>query len=1185
MLQLNSLLALLKQSAAYQRVLGQVAHNKPLPDQHLLRAARPFVAAALANDLQRPLLLVAATVERAYNIAEQLPVWLPNRPILRFAEPNALFYERSPWASNSIRARLETLAALAPPLFASEADTPPPIVVCSALALMSKTLPPREFRANSRLLKVGGQTSQEALMRFWLSIGYESASIVTEPGTFTRRGGIIDIYPAQAMQPVRIEFFGDEIESIRPFDPATQRSVGQLASISITPAREALPKFAGQALPNLANWLASCPSADQDAASPQPDADDLAQAVAFPNIEFYLPYFHSTPASLIDYLPSNALVLVEDWAALQEGITDLEVQAVGLRQERLALGYLPANPPQPYFGWEECREALRRRNPLHLAGGLGDADADAPTLQELDADEEAMLGPLFAPLNRYGGQLRLFLEALRRLRHDLPVVLSNQSQRLAELWREGGGGLLPVLSALEAAPEGVTFVEGSLAEGFFFKTAGLHLFTDSEIFGWKRPEPRRRQLPRAVSPESYFADLRVGDYVVHLEYGVARFAGLQKRSLDGNLREYLSLQFSGTDMLYVPIHQADRLSRYVGADDHEPQLSRLGSSEWATAKAAAKRAAEEVARELLDLYARRSTLKGHIFSPDGLWQHELEASFPFIETDDQLRALAEVKADMERAMPMDRLLCGDVGYGKTEIALRAAFKAVTDSKQVALLVPTTVLAQQHFNTFSQRLAAYPLRVELLSRFRSPREQRAVIAKTLSGEVDILIGTHRLLQNDVVFRDLGLLIIDEEQRFGVTHKERLKRMRAEVDVLTMTATPIPRTLYMGLAGIRDISMIQTPPAERLPVLTHVGAYDEKLIRQAILREVDRGGQIFFVHNRVHSIDAMADHLRRIVPEAKIIIGHGQMEEDELERVMSQFADGQADILLSTTIIESGLDIANANTIIIDNADKFGLAQLYQLRGRVGRSSNRAYAYLFYPRSGHLNPDARARLETIAEQTELGAGYNIAMRDLEIRGTGELLGAKQSGFIAAVGFQLYTQLLAQAVRQLRAEPETRNQPKPRFEVPPSIGNLVNGITLDLPVPAYVPVDFMPDAQMRLQLYRRLAELDTLPAVDQIESELQDRFGGLPPEVAGLMFSLRVKILAYEANVNAILSTEEQISIKLPYLATVDRAGLQRYLGQDTRVSRVAVWLARAEPNWQPRLLEILAMLSQKNVAVVP
>jgi transcription-repair coupling factor (superfamily II helicase) len=1163
-MQLHGLLDALRHLPAYQSLIAALRAGRPIPEQHVLRAARPFVAAAVAADLARPTLIITAQVERAYNITEQLPVWLPTVPTLRFAEPSALFYDRTPWAAATIKARLTALAALCPPI-GTQAPEPPPLIITSALGLMSRTAPVREFRAASRLIRVGARIEPEKLLRFWLSIGYLPAAVVTEPGTFTRRGGVIDIFPISADRPVRIELFGDEIESLRAFDPASQRSVSPIDHLIVAPAREAMPKFSRAAAEKLANWFASLPEPETDVASARADHPELMAEAAFPTLEFYLPTFYSTSASLLDYLPDEALVIVDDWTTLEDTVGALEAQAVELYSERRRANGIPADYPLPYLTWEHLRDGLRGRPVLQLGGHSADSTPD-----------EDALGMFFAPGNHFGGQIRPFIEGMANVAASgaIPIIVSNQAQRLAELWGETRHVTrLPVTTEIEALPDGVRFIEGALGEGWTLRDS-IHLYTDAEIFGWRRPEPRRHITPRAISPEAYFADLKPGDYVVHIEYGVGRFMGMQKRQVDGNPREYLILHYANNDTLYVPIHQADRISRYVGPDDRNPNLTRLGSSEWAQNKAAAQRAAEESAREMLELYARRAMVRGHAFSPDTQWQAELEASFPYVETADQLRVLKEVKADMERPAPMDRLICGDVGYGKTEVALRAAFKAVMDGKQVAILVPTTVLAQQHYNTFTQRLAAFPVRVEMLSRFRSPKEQTDILAKVQRGEIDILIGTHRLLQDDVIFRDLGLLVIDEEQRFGVTHKERFKRLRTEIDVLTLTATPIPRTLYMSLAGIRDISMIQTPPAERLPVLTHVGPFDEKLVRQAILREIDRGGQVFFVHNRVSTIHSIADQLQRLVPDARIAIGHGQMHEDELERVMLSFANGEQDILLCTTIIESGLDIPNANTIIIDRGDMFGLAQLYQLRGRVGRGAYRAYAYLFYPRNAHLNPDARARLETIAEQTELGAGLSIAMRDLEIRGAGELLGMRQSGHIASVGFQLYTQMLAQAVNRLKAEHQYA-APAPLEPTLPGIGA---PMTIDLPVPAYVPVGFMSDGAMRLQFYRRLADMHTLEAVDEMEIELRDRFGALPPEVEGLIYQMRVKLMAQAANVVSITSDDSQIAVKLPYLAKVDRAGLQRYLENGVRVSRVAVWLAR-DPNgaWRKRLLDVLERLS--------
>jgi transcription-repair coupling factor (superfamily II helicase) len=644
------------------------------------------------------------------------------------------------------------------------------------------------------------------------------------------------------------------------------------------------------------------------------------------------------------------------------------------------------------------------------------------------------------------------------------------------------------------------------------------------------------------------------------------------RNIGGMEREYLQVQFANSDVLYVPVHHADRLSKWIGPEERRPDLHRLGEKSWKRAKAKAQEAAAELAEELLKLYATRETVPGHGFTADSQWQAELEASFPYQETEDQLRTIVEVKEDMERPYPMDRLICGDVGYGKTEVALRAAFKAVMDNKQVAVLVPTTVLAQQHYNTFSERLKAYPVKVEMLSRFRTGSQQERIVRDLRAGQVDIIIGTHRLLSDDISFKDLGLLIIDEEQRFGVNHKETLKQLRTEVDVLTMTATPIPRTLYMSLTGVRDISQIDTAPSDRMPVQTYVGEAEDYLLRRAMLRELDRGGQIFYVHNRVQSIENAYVKLSKLVPEARIAIGHGQMSERELEDVMIRFVNREIDILVCTTIIESGLDIPNANTLIVDRADWFGLSQLYQLRGRVGRGARRAYAYFFHPPWRKLTADAKARLETIASQTELGAGYNIAMRDLEIRGAGDLLGMRQSGHIAAVGFDLYTRLLAQAVRARKAQKKGEQDGKLL------VADLPEAVLIDLPLPAYVPPDYVPDAALRLRLYRRMAVLEGLDEIDGMAVELADRFGPIPDPVDNLLYQLRVKSLALKAGVLAVTTESGQIQIRLPEEGISNRLHLQRYLGQKVRVSRKAIWLTRDMPTheWQVVLVQVLEKL---------
>ena len=1160
----------------------------------LLSAARPVFLAGLHRHLRRPLLVVVARADHARALTQQIRAWSP-RPatVFRLPDPDALPYERVVWGRDTIRERARALAALAS-WPRSPRSQPPPLVVTSARALMQKTAPPAEIRAGLSTLRVGQRVALNELLAGWLDIGYRASSVVEEPGQFSRRGGILDIFPPNRPLPVRIELFGDEIESLRTFDPLTQRSEERITAFDIVPAHEALPRLAPSAAKAVREIdFSSCQPAAQ--AGFERDLVRLSHAESFRGIEFYLPFLYPRPASPLDYLPPDGLLVVEDLEELLVVLGDLEQQAKELYEDLRRQGELPDGLPRPYFTRSELSDALRRRP--HLTLGFPLEHAESP-----DLAPRSPVSGLFAPAPVYGGQVKRLMDELleRRRSGERTVLVSRQAARLSDLLAERdiphlqGAPLAPSedleepVSGLEEdegealpPPGSITVVQGSLEEGWILRggdgrPALCRLLTDAEIFGHRKPVPRRRPaVRRAVTPESFFADMRPGDYVVHIEHGIGLFRGLVRLDLEGVEREYLQVDYAAGDRLYVPIHQADRLSRYVGVDDRPPVLNRLGTADWGLVKRRAKRAVEQIAAELLEIYAAREIAQGHAFAPDSPWQHELEAAFPYVETEDQLRAIEQVKADMEKPKPMDRLICGDVGYGKTEVALRAAFKAVMDGMQVAILVPTTVLAQQHYQTFLERLKPYPVVVEMLSRFRSRKEQKRILAGMQNGTVDIVIGTHRLLQKDVSFKNLGLLIIDEEQRFGVSHKERLKKMRTEVDVLTLTATPIPRTLHMSLTGVRDLSTIDTPPEERLPIKTTLAEYDETLIRTAILRELDRGGQVYFVHNRVMGIEQMAQRVARIVPEATIAVAHGQMPERQLERVMLDFMNGKYDVLVCTSIIESGLDIPNANTIIINRADRFGLAQLYQLRGRVGRGAVRAYAYLLTPKHYQLSEVARKRLETIVEASELGAGFRIAMRDLEIRGAGELLGARQHGHIAAVGFDLYCRLLAQAVRELKGEAPERVTGE---EAMAYLAPLTEGVQINLPLPVYLPPDYVPDDSLRLQLYRRMAGLSSEEEVAAMAQELEDRFGPLPKPVANLLYQLRLKVLAMESEVQAISVDSGQIVIKASGLEHLDRAGLQRRVGPQTRVTRRQIWMP-LHPNpdvWQSELEKVLRLM---------
>jgi transcription-repair coupling factor (superfamily II helicase) len=1114
-----------------------------------MRAVRPAIAAALAVDSSLPMIYIVAHSDRLLALADELPAWAPELHVLAFPSPNALFYEVAPWGPRTIQQRVAVLAALsgaaeAGDLVAQDGRGSPPLILATAQALMTRTISPQLFRANSRGLRPGETYRLDQILSFLLGVGYSYSGLVTEPGQFSRRGGIVDLWPPAEPQPTRLEFFSDTLESIRAFEPSSQRSTGVRDSILLFPGREGLPHLYDEA------W---------GALLPEEAGEDVSQRE--PLMESLLPLIDPDGGSLLDYVNSRAVVIVDDRPAVAEAISDLEEQAVALRADQIQRGAIPADFPLPYLTLTDIQEALDQHGALDFS------------LTSYDGAVDDGLAAGFSPGPRLAGQIQPLLDHLaeRRLAHEAVVIVSRQAPRIAELCQTLDPGLRLVESVSEAPQPGdLRIVHGALTEGWSLRFApggALHLLTDAEIFGWGRPRPRRHARHVPPTPESAYADLKPDDLVVHVDYGVGRFAGLVERTLEGLRREFLLVQYAEGDQLYVPIHQADRLTRYIGPDASLPPLSRLGTQEWDKVKEKAKEAVEEVARDLLDLYARRMSVTGYAFSQDTAWQHELEASFPYVETEDQIRALEAIKSDMERSLPMDRLICGDVGYGKTEVALRAAFKAVMDGKQVALLVPTTVLAQQHFNTFRQRLAPFPVEVEMLSRFRSRSEAEAIVKRLASGAIDIIIGTHRLLQRDVSFKDLGLVIIDEEQRFGVTHKEYLKQIRTEVDVLTLTATPIPRTLYLALTGARDISTIDTPPEDRLPVVTQIGPYDPRLVRQAILRELNRTGQVFFVHNRVETIGSMSQRLQRLVPEAHIAVAHGQMRERELAQVMQSFARGEIDVLVSTSIIESGLDIPNANTLIVDRADRFGLSQLYQLRGRVGRGTARGFAYFFRHPTFRTKEDALERLEIIAEHTQLGSGYTIAMHDLEMRGAGDILGTRQHGHIAAIGFHLYTRLLSEAVRRIKPEYEEALA----VEAPASNMPELLPINIDLPLSSTIPPEYVTDRDLRLQLYRRMAGIRSEGGLDQLLLELGDRFGPLPVEVENLAYQLRVKMLAMKADVKSIAMENGQILLQF---GKPTENGEVPDLGPDVRVSKRGVWISRqAGSDWPTRLLTVL------------
>jgi transcription-repair coupling factor (superfamily II helicase) len=1104
-------------------------------------AAKAAAIAVLARAAEGPLIVVVPREDRAEALLEELSAWLgEDAPLVPFPQRDSLPYERLAPDPEAVRDRLTAVSRLAAGGRC--------VVVASAMALAQGTLSPAELAASAGVLKPGDRLEPDGFLARLSALGYSIEPLVERPGQASRRGGIVDVFPPQAEAPLRIELLGREVESLRRFDPASQRSVGPVDSAPLGPAREALLAAVG-------DGLAALDLSGLSGEARERFGEELAllhAGAGFPADYFYVPFL--ARATLLDHLPAGAAVVIDEESEAAAALEEAEREAEAVRRELEERGELPRGLPLPQRPWRELREALGRRAPLRLS-------------RWASGEEAGQLALPFSPAAAYGGQLRrLVSESVSALRESVSIVIvSQQAQRLGELFDEQG-----VSTRVTAAPPpraGLALVQGALPAGWRLVEDGLDLtlITDAEVFGFAKQ--RRRQPRKGISRQAFLAELSAGDYVVHIDHGIARFAGLVRMAVDDVEREYLELHYAEGDKLFVPTDQVDRVSRYAGPSEHEPRLTRLGSGDWQRAKRRVRQAVQALAQDLLSLYATRELLPGHAFNTDTPWQAELEASFPYVETADQLAAIAEVKHDMERPRPMDRLVCGDVGYGKTEVAIRAAFKTVMDGRQAALLVPTTVLAQQHYQTFMERLGAFPARLEMLSRFRSDAEQREVVDGLKNGTVDVVIGTHRLLQKDVQFKDLGLVIIDEEQRFGVAHKEHLKQMRREVDVLTLTATPIPRTLYMALGGIRDMSTMETPPEERLPVKTYVSEFDDRLVREAVLREVERGGQVYFVHNRVHNIVMVADRVRDIVPEASVGIAHGQMPEHDLETAMLEFVQGQIDVLVCTTIIESGLDIPNVNTIIVNQADKLGLGQLYQLRGRVGRGAHRAYAYLLYDRKGRLTEQAKKRLQTIFEATELGAGFQIALRDLEIRGAGNLLGPEQSGYMAAVGFDLYCRLLAEAAERMRAMRKGETPP------PPSEGPEV---TIELPLSAHLPQSYVPDLNQRLALYQRMSDAREPQEVESIGQELVDRFGEPPPPVRSLLYVILVRVLAAQAGVQAVATEGGRVVLKLKEGFLVPREALEPRAPRGVHLGRTLVRVELGE-GWRTRLREILESLA--------
>jgi transcription-repair coupling factor (mfd) len=1034
-------------------------------------AARPIFAAAVHRLAGiRPVLIAVPTVAEAERIAGDLIPMLGADQVELFPAWETLPFERVSPALETMGRRLRVMWRLR-----EGGDTAPAVVVAPVRALVQRLGPHVEDIEPVRL-RAGDSMDRDELVERLVTMGYRREYQVEGRGEVAVRGSIVDVFPATAEHPVRIDQWGDEVERLSQFAVTDQRSTHVIDAVTIFPCRELLPtdevRARARALLTEAPWG-------------REQWDRLAEGQIFDGMESWLPWLTADDHLLPDLLPTGARVLLVEPRRMRDRAQDLLDEEASLA-ETLAGTWGAEGEEFPRLSLPFDRLLARTR----VATTSVLAAPESPDTPQLGA---SAFDPVVGDVEALAERIR----ALVRSKHRVVLAAEGEgsARRLADVL--AGEGVDAMVDA-PIQPGVVTVLVAPLERGVVIPSVHLALVAEADLTGRRRVHRTARGARKAVD---YYDDLKPGDFIVHQVHGVGRYEGMVARAIGGVERDYLLIAYRGGDKLYVPTDQVGTVRRYTGGDS--PSLSRMGGTDWSKTRAKVRTAVREIAAELVILYRKRLATPGFAFSPDTPWQRELEDAFPHEETPDQLRAIEEVKADMEASLPMDRLICGDVGFGKTEVALRATFKAVQDGKQVAILGPTTLLANQHGQTFRERFAGYPVRVEVLSRFLTAAEQTAVVKGMRAGEVDVVVGTHRLLSGDVEFKNLGLLVIDEEQRFGVQHKEKIKHLRAHVDVLTLTATPIPRTLEMSLTGIRDLSLVQTPPEARQPILTYVGEYDDRAVSEAIRRELLREGQVFYVHNRVQDIEHVAEHVRHLVPEARIAIAHGQMDDGQLERVVLDFADREYDVLVCTTIIESGLDMPTVNTMVVDRADLLGLAQLYQLRGRVGRRGQRAYAYLLHPADRALSEEAYERLKAIGEFTDLGSGFKLAMRDLEIRGAGNLLGGAQSGHIAAVGFDLYCELVTEAVGELKGE-----KPVEPFEV-----------VLDLPLDAHLPRDYISRDDVRMEAYRRLAAVVDPRDVDDIRNEWMDRYGPIPAAAEALLGAARLRAECVRARATSV------------------------------------------------------------------
>ncbi len=1107
---MHRLIDIMKRSPEYRVLLDGLGDKLNQQAVYGLSGSqKSFALAALSQTTARPMVIVTYNEDNAQEIIANLQSLLPDREVLFFPALEWMLYEVLGKSKEIEAKRIKCLATIL--------ENKQCCVVTTVQAVERRFIPSKAWRAFRTEFSVGHCYDLHRLSARMIDMGFERVEYIEGAGQFTVRGGIMDIYPLSG-EPIRLEFFDDQLDSIRVLDPATQRSGEHIESYVLYPARELVSPLAvkQQAWPQI-NGMAKKAVAKLAKVAPE-KAEKLSKTVAglqekfteqlFDySLEMFTPFFYQGMDTFFDYIPQETIIIMDEPARAKEYLDFANKERAEEFITMFAAGEALFEPAM-FLSFQELMESIGDFQALLLSTLPRQIPAASP---------KNLINFTTKPVSEYVGKLAEFARELQDLLSAgygaaILVPSREQAERLKITLRDYGINA-PLLE--EPLHNGQIGILNLGLNGGFQLTAGrLVVFTETEIANkHKKPRTtRKKQIP--TDKMNPFIDLKPGDYVVHANHGIGKYLGIERLEIAGNSRDYFLIKYSGEDKLYVPSDQVNLIQKYLSGEGSVPKLYKLGGNDWAKVKSKVKAAVKYMAEDLLKLYAEREKAVGFDFSGDSVWQREFEERFPYEETADQLRCIAEVKHDMTIPKPMDRLICGDVGYGKTEVAIRAAFKAVTDSKQVAVLVPTTILAQQHFVTFSERFAGYPIKVEMLSRFRTAKEQKKIVQALQEGSVDIVIGTHRLVSDDIKFKDLGLLIVDEEQRFGVGHKEKLKRLKSNVDVLTLSATPIPRTLHMAMVNIRDMSVIETPPENRYPVQTYVMEYNQDLVRETVRRELNRDGQVFYVHNKIQDLDKIVRELSALLPEARITQAHGQMEEDRLEQIMLDFMEQKYDIMVCTTIIETGLDLPNANTLIVSDADHMGLSQLYQLKGRVGRSNRKAYAYFLYRKDKIISEVAEKRLSAIRDFTEFGSGFKIAMRDLEIRGAGNLLGGEQHGHMSAVGFDMYCKLLEEAVRELKGE-------APQAVIEP---------TIELNTDAYISSDYILDSATKTEFYQRLMRCRTLEGWESIIDELIDRFGDPPKPVSNLLEIVSIRIKAMMLGLGLI--AEEQHSIKMKF-----------------------------------------------------